>query len=83
MSDCSTNAFAVPMRKVGDKYEPEKPTLKKLGQLNGEPPWTLSLPFPEALPIEALDFIGVVEVGGKRFYERRPRREEDFEWMNG
>lgn len=72
MSDCSTNAFAVPSCERGILHDPGRPSLKKLEELHGEPPWTLTLPWPDALPPEAVEFVGTVVVGGKRFEEVRP-----------
>lgn len=45
----------------------DRPTLKKLGTLYGEPPWTLEVPVPGALPDAALEHIGAIEMGGMRF----------------
>lgn len=72
MSDCSTHAFDVPMCERGRIDQPRKPSLKELHQMHGEPPWTLTLPWPEALPIEAVEFLGTVVIGGKRFVEEVP-----------
>lgn len=46
---------------------PEPPTLKRLAELNGEPPWELEIPVPDMLPPEGVDFIGAVVMGGARF----------------
>lgn len=73
MSDCSTNSFKVPTCKPGARLEVEKPSLKKLAQLNGNPPWTLTVPYPEILPDEALDFIGCLEMNGVCFVRARER----------
>lgn len=67
MSDCSTHAFDVPTCERGILHEPERPTLKRLAKVHGEPPWTLTMPYPDILPQEALEFIGTVNVGGVAF----------------
>lgn len=69
MSDCSTRAYGVPSCERGVLYEIKRPSLKKLGEVHGEPPWTLEMPWPDALPAEAADYVGTVIVGGKKFEE--------------
>lgn len=55
---------------------PEKPTLKRLAELNGEPPWTLEVPVPDMLPDGAIDLIGAIRMGGAVFRRERSFREQ-------
>lgn len=55
---------------------PEKPTLKRLAELNGEPPWTLDIPYPDILPEEAIGLIGSVRMNGVVFRRERSFREQ-------
>ena len=57
MSDCTN----------GGRNIPEKPTLRRLIDVHGEPPWVYSMPWPESLPPEAAELIVAVELGDVRF----------------
>lgn len=72
MSNRSAGSFEVPVCERGKLKQPKNPSLKELAEMHGEPPWTLTLPWPEALPSEAVDFIGTLVIGGKRFEEVKP-----------
>ena len=59
MSDC-TKAGRV-------SYDIARPSLKKLYDLHGEPPWELHVPDGGVLPDEAVPFVGTLVWRGVRF----------------
>jgi len=63
MSDCSTHAFDVPLCERGIVHHPQKPSMEKLVELYGEPPWMLQLDCSS----DFIDHVEAIEMGGVRF----------------
>ena len=55
---------------------PGRASLRRLVDANGEPPWTIEVPFPDILPKGALGNIGTVIIGGAVFRRERGFREQ-------
>ena len=68
MSDYSTRAFSVPV-----VHEPNRPSLKKMTETLGNPPWTVEVDDYSALPDECTGLVGTIVWRGVRFKRVRDR----------
>jgi len=50
--------------------EPERPTLRKLREKNGDPPWALEVPDYGLIPPECSDLVGTLVWRGIKFDRR-------------
>ena len=63
------------------RYIPKPVELRKLAELNGNPPWTIVVSDMDIIPHEATDLVGYIEWRGIRF-ARVPDRDWDTEACN-